>query len=256
MGRTIACPNAAEPVQNLSVKLKPLQGRLEEMRTLNYLEEKKGRTSVRLLTALCVCAWCALPKPGAAAQKPPTTYTIPMPSQADFSDIKWLLGEWSGKTAGKTAQGGVLLSASYALGKRIVILRGQLALPATKTAPAISEGFMGIVSGRPSAKTYDMALYSSTGFVIRYRVSAKNGKIDFSPQGGLNPPPGWLFRRSIQRTAPDRCIESVDVAPPGQPFFNYYTANLNRVKPGEHPTQPPTPTQRKRRKLLFWHRGE
>jgi hypothetical protein len=184
-------------------------------------------------------AWS--PAAGRAAQKAPNTYTIPLPPPTDYSRLQWLLGQWAGKTVGKGPQGEVMLSASYTLGKRFVMLREQVSLPATKTAPAVQEGSMGILSGPASGNLYDLAWYSSTGFVTRYQVSAGNDEIDFNPEGGIAPPAGWLFRRTIRHTGPDRCVERVDVAPPGQPFFSYYTATLSRLKPEAAPSRLPRP---------------
>jgi hypothetical protein len=171
------------------------------------------------------------PAPIRAAQKAPETYAIPTPLPADYSKLHWLMGDWTGTTVGKGMKGKIILGASYALGKRFIILREQVSLPATKAAPATQESLMGILSGSASRPDYDLVLYSSNGFVSLYEVSVDSAKIVFNPEGGLAPPPGWLFRRSIRRTNRDQCVETVDVAPPGQPFFNYYTANLSHIKP-------------------------
>jgi hypothetical protein len=174
--------------------------------------------------------------PAPARQKSPESYTISLPPEPDFSPFQWLIGNWVGKTAGKGTQGQVILSVDYALGKRFIMLREQISLPATKTAPAVREGLLGLLSATASGKEYDLALYSSNGFVTHYKVSARSGEIDFNPSGGPVSPPGWLFRRVIRHTDPGRCTETVDAAPPGQPFFNYYTAILNQVTPATHPS--------------------
>lgn len=186
-----------------------------------------------LLAGFCLIGVCVPPlRPAQAVQKPPSTYTIPLPPQPDYSALQWLMGAWAGKTGGKGVQGQVLLSLAYALGKRFLILREQVTLPATKSAPETHEGFMGIVRGGISGHAYDLALYSTNGFVTHYRISLDHEAIIFSPEGGPVPPQGWLFRRSIRRTSASQCVESVDAAPPGMPFFNYYTARLSRVIPG------------------------
>lgn len=169
--------------------------------------------------------------PSIAFARPKTakTYTIPTPRQPDYSEISWLLGEWTGKTAGKKAQGQVLLSVAYELGQRFIIFREQLALPPADNVPATHEGFMGILYS--TAGGFEMNLYSSNGFVSHYRVTVKHGEIDFNPAGGPVPPEGWLFRRIIKHTDPAECSETVEVAPPQGTFFKYYTANLARVTP-------------------------
>jgi hypothetical protein len=206
------------------------------------------------LAALSLIASSLLrPIPARGVQKARNTYTVATPAPADYSKLQWLIGDWSGKTTGKGPQGGVLLSASFALGKRFIILREQLSLPATKAAPATQEQSMGILSGSASGRNYEFDLYSSNGFITQYQVSVGNGEIDFSPEGGIEPPPGWLFRRSIRQTKKQQCIETVDVAPPNEPFFNYYTANLSHTAPqtGANPASTARP---KHRGLLFWRR--
>jgi hypothetical protein len=208
------------------------------------------------LPAVCLGFSCVLrPCPAHAAQKARDTYTITTPAPADYSNFQWLIGDWSGKTTGKGAQGDVLLSASFALGKRFIILREQLSLPATKLAPASTQESIGILSGGSSGSKYQFAQYSSNGFVTRYQVSVGNGEIDFNPAGGLEPPSGWLFRRSIRQTNKDECVETIDVAPPNQPFFNYYTASLRHTTPKLTGKQASTVPPAKRRGIFFWLRG-
>jgi hypothetical protein len=188
-----------------------------------------------------------------AAQKARNTYIIPTPAPADYSSLQWLIGDWSGKIIGKGTPGKVLLSVSFALGRRVIILREQLSLAATKAAPASEEQSMGILSA--SGRSYDFALYSSTGFVTRYQVSVENGEIDFTPEGGLDPPAGWLFRRSIRLTNSHQCVETVDVAPPNQPFFNYYTASLRHTAPHGSINRPSAASGTKHHRILFWRRN-
>ncbi|MGH9449904.1 MAG: hypothetical protein ACRD11_05105 [Terriglobia bacterium] len=165
-----------------------------------------------------------------ARHKAGESYTIQIPPQPDYSALDWLLGEWTGKTTGKGAQGEVLLSVSYELGKRFMLFREQVSLPATGKAPATHEGVMGILNAT-AAGGFEMNLYSSNGFVSHYRVNVNHGKIGFSPEGGALPPPGWLFRRVFRHTNPGECTETVEVAPPQGSFFNYYTADLFQVTP-------------------------
>lgn len=182
------------------------------------------------LTALCVISLCALASsPLAARKKAPVTYSIQLPPAPDYSSVDWLAGDWAGRTRGHGSQGQVLLSVSYALDKRFMIFREELSLPAVKGAPATHESLMGILSS--GASGYVMDLYSSNGFITRYRVTIEHGEIDFNPEGGAVPPSGWLFRRVIKHTNGGECTESVDAAPPGKRFFNYYTADLSQVTP-------------------------
>lgn len=209
------------------------------------LRPKGGHTHVPFVTIVLVLAAgaaCLLfPSDLSARQKPAKSYTIQIPPEPDYSSISWMLGVWAGKTTEKRNQGRVLLSVSYELGKRLLVLREELSLPATKDAPATHDGVMGIL--HPSAGGgFEMTLYSSNGFISRYRVTAKHGEVDLSPEGGALPPPGWLFRRTFRHTNPGECMETVDVAPPGSGFFNYYTADLFQVTPAPAaPAKTPKP---------------
>jgi hypothetical protein len=165
-----------------------------------------------------------------AKEKPPTTYTIPLPPPPDFSPVEWLIGEWYGKTAGRDSQGEIRLSVTYDLEKHVVIFREAISLPSTKTIPAVNETWMGILSAGLHDSEYILRVFSTTGFTSRYRVTADNTQINFTPAGGEQPPPGWLFRRILARAGPDGMTETVEVAPPQKPFFDYYIAKLTRTK--------------------------
>lgn len=198
--------------------------------------------TIVLLTALgCVLAGATAF--AAAQDKAPRSYAIQLPPQPDYSSFEWLIGDWTGKTTGKGAQGDVLLSFAYELGKRFMILREEVSLPAAKDAPAMHESLMGILSAAPSGD-FEMNIYSSSGFVSRYLVTARHGEIDFQPAGGPLAPPGWLFRRIFRQVNSSTCQISVAVAPPQREFFNYYTANLSRVTPvAADATPAPRPTE-------------
>ena len=88
---------------------------------------------------------------------------------------------------------------------------------------------MGILSPHPSGHGYVLRMFSSTGFISRFRVTLDRAEIDLNPEGGEQPPPGWLFRRVYQHTGPGQLTETVQAAPPGKSFFDYYTARLTQV---------------------------
>ncbi len=163
-----------------------------------------------------------------ARQKNPTIYTIPLPPKPDFSSLQWLVGNWSGKTAEKKAAGDVHLSVAYALQHRFLEIKGDVSLPATKTAPATHEAWVGMLSQGPAPGTFALRLFTSTGFMTRYQVTVTGSQVLFNPQGGPLPPQGWLFRWTFAQVGPDVCTERVDVAPPEKSFFNYYSAKLSR----------------------------
>jgi hypothetical protein len=181
-----------------------------------------------ILLAL-ICAVGAAPL--AAKQKPPVVYSIPLPPPADFTPLDWLLGDWAGKTTNRSAPGEVRLSATFDLDKQFIVLRGEVSLAATKSAPASRESWIGILSGNREGSGFVLRTFSSTGFIARYRVMVDGPEIRFNPEGGENPPPGWLFRRVIERVGVGELTETVQVAPPSKSFFDYYTAKLSRVTP-------------------------
>lgn len=174
--------------------------------------------------------------------KPPLTYRIPLPPRADFGSLEWLIGEWTGKTGERSPQGEIRLVVSYDLDKRFLIFREETALAATTTVPATNESWLGILSPDPSGKGFLLRAFSSTGFISRYRVTVDQGSVSFNPEGGEEPPPGWLFRRTLQRVDVGELNETVQVAPPGKPFFDYYTAKLTRASPSS-PAPAPAATK-------------
>jgi hypothetical protein len=161
--------------------------------------------------------------------KQPATYTISLPPKPDFSPLAWLVGDWAGQTTGKDSQGDVHLTVSYSLDQRFVLIKEEVSLPAGKTAPAVHEAWMGFLAPEPSRAGYQLQIYSSTGFITLYRVTVTPDEVRFDPEGGANPPPGWLFRRRITRLGLDFFNDKVEVAPPSGAFFEYYSAKLTRV---------------------------
>ena len=214
--------------------------RLRPKESRKHNQSLLSRAGIAQPIALALAALCLLiPAALLARQKAAESYTIQVPPQPDYSALDWLLGDWTGKTNGKGKQGQVLLSVSYELGKRFMILREELSLPATGSAPATHEGVMGILNASATGG-FEMNLYSSNGFISHYRVIVNHGEVNFSPEGGALPPPGWLFRRVFRHTNPGECTESVDVAPPQGAFFSYYTADLYQVTAAATgPAKPP-----------------
>lgn len=164
----------------------------------------------------------------AARQKHPQTYRIPLPPKADFSSIEWMIGNWTGQMDKHSPQGQIHLSVSYGLDKRVLIFRQKVAIAATGKIGADKESSIGILSPAPSGNEFLLQVYSSTGFISRYRVTVSGSEIDFIPDGGMQPLPGWLSRRFIQRGDVDGFTETVQLAPPMETFFNYYTAAFTR----------------------------
>ncbi len=174
----------------------------------------------------------------AAKEKAPTTYSVPTPPAADFSGLDWMLGDWAGRIAPPWPQGEVRLNVSYALDKRFLILREELKLAGTETVPGMKESWLGILSPGRLPSEFVLRAYASTGFVTRYRVVVEGPAITFNPEGGDQPPPGWLFRRTILRSGPDDLTETVQAAPPNKPFFDYFTVKLFHLKFQDRPPSP------------------
>jgi len=188
-----------------------------------------GASAIRstLLTILILSAPAAL----AAKNQHPSTYRIPLPPKPDFSSIEWMVGEWTGQMVKNSPQGEIRLSVSYDLDQRVMVFREKISLAATAEVPADNESSIAILSRAPSGDSFLFEVYSSTGFISRYRVTVAGSEIDFTPDGGSQPLPGWLKRRVIQRSDVDGFTETVQMAPPQKPFFNYYTAAFTRQPP-------------------------
>jgi len=162
-------------------------------------------------------------------RKPPVQYQIPIPTQPDFSALDWLEGQWSGKTLPNSPPGNVQLSVSPDLEKHFLVFRGEVSLAATETVPATQESWMGILSASPDRGGFILQVFSSTGFITRYRLTVDGPEFHLNPEGGDSPPPGWLFRWIWARSGRDEFSETVQAAPPGKAFFDYYTVKFARV---------------------------
>lgn len=181
-----------------------------------------------------------------ATEKQASTYRIPLPPKPDFSSIEWMIGNWTGQMGKHSPQGNVSLSVSYGLDQRVMIFKEKISLAASGGIPPNSQSSIGILSRSPSGDSFLFQVYSSTGFISRYRVTVAGPEIDFSPNGGTQPLPGWLSRRIIQRGDVNGFTETVQLAPPLKPFFDYYTAAFTRqsaaqkgsktVQPDDHKT--------------------
>ena len=193
--------------------------------------------------AILALACLAGAVPVVAKEKTPTIYQIPLPPKPDFSAMDWLVGEWTGTTSGRSAQGEIRLSVSYELDNQVMLLRGEAAFQATKTSPAVKESWMGVLTSDRGAAGFLLRTFSSTGFITRYRVTVEGPETRINPEGGEQPPPGWLFRTVIKRTGPQEFVETVQAAPPNKSFFDYYTAKLNRVTAQDKAKVSPAPPQ-------------
>ena len=178
--------------------------------------------------------------------KKPAVYTITLPAKPDFSALDWAIGEWAGHTESKNpneGEGSLHLTLSYTLDSRFVSINEEISLPARESSPAVRETWSGYISPSPSRQGFTLRAFSSTGFITEYHITATPAELRFDPEGGANPPPGWLFRRVISRLAPEYFEETVEVAPPGGAFFSYYSGKLTAVlRPKANaPASPPAP---------------
>jgi hypothetical protein len=181
--------------------------------------------------------------PLVAKDKAPTVYQIPLPPKPDFSQVDWLVGEWTGKTTGRGALGEIRLFVSYELDRQVMLLHGEASLQASKTSPATKESWLGLLTPDRGAGGFVLRTFSSTGFITQYRVTVEGPETYINPEGGEQPPPGWLFRTVIKRTDPQEFVETVQAAPPNKTFFDYYTAKLSRVRAEQKANTAPTPSQ-------------
>jgi len=187
----------------------------------------------------------------AAGAKQPTRYTIPIPPPPDFSSLDWLVGEWAGSTAGRSPQAQIHFSVAYDLGKRFMVLREEVSLTAQEGDSSAKESWIGILGPEGADKSFVLHTYASTGFVTGYRVVADGGGIRLNSEGGAQSPAGWIFRRFYQQQNADALIVTVEVAPPGKPFFVYYTAKLTRTAA----TKSPSGAALSAKPQARWHRA-
>jgi hypothetical protein len=196
----------------------------------------KGLTGERALKAAIFITLILLaPALLAADKKHPSTYRIPLPPKPDFSSIEWMIGNWTGQMDRHSPQGSIHLSVEYGLDQRVMIFKEDISLAASGELPATNESSIGMLTRAPSGDSFLLEIYSTTGFVTRFRVTVSGAEIDFTPDGGIQPLPGWLSRRMIQRGDVDGFTETVQLAPPLQPFFNYYTAAFTRQATAKSP---------------------
>jgi hypothetical protein len=184
------------------------------------------------LRALPLALICALAGSAAAAKdKPPVLHQIPIPKPPDFSGLEWMQGRWAGKTLPNSPPGDVQLTVSLDLEKRVLVFRGEVSLGAAGDVPAAKESWMGILTGSADGNGFTLHVFSSNGFMTRSRLTIDGAELHLNPEGGDAPPPGWLFRRTWVRTGPDEFSETVQAAPPGKAFFDYYSIRFARVPP-------------------------
>jgi hypothetical protein len=179
--------------------------------------------------------------PAPAKEKPPVIHQIPLPPKPDYGALDWLVGEWAGKTTARSPQGEVHLAVSYDLDKRFMVLREGVQLAATDNVPETNETWIGILSPDPSGSGFRLRVFSDTGFITCYRVTVEESNVYLNPEGGEEPPPGWLFRRTLRRTNVGELTETVRVAPPSKAFFDYYSAKLTRGAPSAPKSAPSAP---------------
>ncbi len=178
---------------------------------------------------------------GQAKGKPPTVYSLPLPPKPDYSAVDWLVGEWSGKSVAPSAPGEAHLSASYDLDQRVVVIKETIQFTATGDVPASQEQWMGILAPDAGGRGFLLRVFSSTGFVTRYRAAVEKSVMHFYPAGGDLPPSGWLFRRTLTRSGETTLTETVQAAPPDKPFFDYYTFQFTRVSASPSAAPPAKP---------------
>ncbi len=147
--------------------------------------------------ALLLALACALTGVlGAAKDKAPVQYQIPLPPAPDFSAVDWLVGEWSGKTLPNSPAGDVRLTVNLDLEKHYLTFRGQVSLAATQTVAATKESWMGILSAESQGAGFTLSVFSSTGFISRYRVTVEGPLVRLNPEGGISLRPGGCSEES------------------------------------------------------------
>jgi hypothetical protein len=172
-------------------------------------------------------SWAALVLIAAQASPPP-------PKPVDrLSDVRFLVGRWTGSSEGQAGKGTVTRSYELVLGDRFIHERNTSHYPAQPSNPK------GEVHEHWSLLGYDKVRqaivfrqFHVEGFVITYRLAAPSGadkRLVFESEQIDNLPAGWKARETYERTSDDELTETFELSAPGKPFEVYGKARLKRA---------------------------
>jgi hypothetical protein len=156
---------------------------------------------------------------------------LALPASADAPDA-WtalgsLVGDWKGEGTGQPGEGAGGFTFERALGEKVFVRKNFAEYPAGKERPAFRHEDLMVVyrDGAKARADY----WDNEGHVIRYEVSAGEGRVVFLSEAG----PGVRFRLTYSFPEKDRIDISFEIAPPGKPdaFKQYIAAKARRAQP-------------------------
>jgi nitrobindin-like protein len=150
-----------------------------------------------------------------------------------LSDVRFLVGRWSGTSDGQAGRGSVSRVYEPILNGRYIHERNRSDYPAQPANPK------GEVHEHWSFLSYDkirqtvvLRQFHVEGFVNTYRLlprSATDKRLVFESDQIENLPADWRARETYDLISQDEFTETFELAAPGKPFEEYGKARLTRV---------------------------
>ncbi len=147
----------------------------------------------------------------------------------DWSDWKFLLGEWEGANAGDPGAGTGTFSFSFDLDENILVRKSHTVFPPTKEREGYAHDDLIIIyteyTGEKRAIYFDNEQH-----VIHYAVHVSADQQDITLES--DPVPGMpQFRFTYIKTGEDTVNARFEMTPPGKPgaFFTYLQGDANRI---------------------------
>ena len=148
---------------------------------------------------------------------------------ADWTAMKFLLGEWTGEGNGTPGEATGSFTFSYDLQKTVLVRKGYAEYPAQNGRPAFRHDDLMIVFHEENETK---AIYfDNEGHVINYKVNfSKDSLSTIFVSDAVNAAP--RFRFTYTKIDNDKMKFSFDIAPPGKPeeFTKYIDGVVARKK--------------------------
>jgi hypothetical protein len=162
------------------------------------------------------------------------TQTDPPKPVDRLSDVRFLVGRWSGSSEGQAGKGSVTRVYEPILNDRFLHERNRSEYPAQAANPKgeVHEHWS-LIGYDKVRKTTVFRQFHVEGFVITYRAAAPMGadkRLVFESDDIENLPAGWKARETYDRISDDEFTETFELAAPGKPFEVYGKARLKRTR--------------------------
>jgi hypothetical protein len=156
------------------------------------------------------------------------------PEQDPLSEVRFLVGRWTGSSDGEAGKGSVSRTYEPILNGRFLHERNRSEYPAEAANPK------GEVHEHWSVLSYDklrravvLRQFHVEGFVNTYRLMPRTSadkRLVFESEHIENLPGEWRARETYEQLCADEFTETFELAPPGKPFEVYGKARLNRIR--------------------------